>query len=143
MNSGIKELDAFLDAWVDTEEKNKEGFLRLKEYLTAMPGVKLDFLPRHDITYSLRGVHENQKDRPLFVMVDVIDDDPRWLSICFYNDMINDTGEKGNFIPQGLLGEDAVCFDLEAYDEDDLGYIRARLNEACQSAAMNGVNLDR
>jgi hypothetical protein len=38
-------------------------------------------------------------------MVDVIDDDPevRWLSVCFYGEMITDPDEAGELIPEGLL----------------------------------------
>ena len=135
MSTAIKELEAFVEEWADTDEKNKAAFLRLKAHLEAMPGVKLEFLPRPGVTYSLRAVHENQKDKSLFAMVDVIEDDPRWLSVCFYGEMISDPDEKGDFVPEGLLGEDAMCFDIEAYDDDDLGYVEARLTEACQSAA--------
>ena len=68
-------------------------------------------------------------------MVDVIEDDPRWLSICFYGEMIDDQEEKGDFVPEGLLGEDAVCFDLERRDEKLIRYIEARIDEACRNAA--------
>jgi hypothetical protein len=70
-------------------------------------------------------------------MLDVIDDDPdeRWLSICFYGDMITDPEEKGDLIPEGLLGEDGYCFDLDAWNEDDLTYLEKRLAEACASGA--------
>ena len=134
MNNAIQKLKGFVDAWVDTDEKNKEAFLRLKAYLTALPGVKMDFVPRPGVTYSLRAVHRGQKDRSLFAMVDVIEDDPRWLSVCFYNEMIGDPDQRGDFVPEGLLGEDALCFDLESYNEEDLSYIESRLHEACQSA---------
>jgi hypothetical protein len=80
-------------------------------------------------------VHVNQKSRELFVMVDVIDDSPRWLSICFYGEMIADPEEKGDFVPEGLLGEDAVCFDLEEHDGALMRYIEARMDEACRSAS--------
>lgn len=134
MSDALKELDAFIEAWADTEEKNKEAFLRLKTHLQAMTDVRLEFLPRPGVTYSLRAVHPNQKDKSLFAMVDVIEDDPRWLSVCFYGEMITDPDEKGDFVPEGLLGEDAMCFDIEAYDEDDLSYVEARLTEACRNA---------
>jgi hypothetical protein len=68
-------------------------------------------------------------------MVDVIEDDPRWLSVCFYGEMITDPEEKGDFVPEGLLGEDAVCFDVEERDEKLITYIETRLDEACQSAS--------
>jgi hypothetical protein len=39
-------------------------------------------------------------------------------------------------VPGGLLGEDAVCFDLEAWDKERVCYVEARLDEAYQSAAQ-------
>lgn len=69
-------------------------------------------------------------------MVDVIEDVCRWLSVCFYNEMIEDSEEKGDFVPGGLLGEDAVCFDLEKRDDDLIRYVEARLDEACRNAAQ-------
>jgi len=130
-----KELDAFLKDWTETPERNREAFLRFKGVLEAQDGVTLDFVPRPGLTNSLRAVHENQKDKDLFVMADVIEDEPRWLSVCFYGEMINDPDEKADFVPEGLLGEDAMCFDLEAWDDDLVAYIEARLNEAWKSAA--------
>ena len=70
-------------------------------------------------------------------MADVIDDDPteRWLSVCFYGDMVTDPDEKGDLIPEGLMGDDGYCFDLDEYDEEGVEYIKARLTEAFESAA--------
>ncbi len=129
-----QELEAFLNEWKDTPERNREAFLRFKAYLENKDGVMLDFVPRPGLTHSLRAVHENQKDKDLFVMVDVIEDQPRWLSICFYGEMIQDDDEKADFVPEGLLGEDAMCFDLEEWDDELIAYIEARLDEAWQSA---------
>ncbi len=130
-----QELNAFLNEWQETPERNREAFLRFKAYLETKDGAVLDFVPRPGLTYSLRAVHENQKDKELFVMVDVIEDEPRWLSVCFYGEMIRDPEEKADFVPEGLLGEDAMCFDLEAWDDELIAYIEARLNEAWQSGA--------
>lgn len=133
-----EELGIFLDSWTQDPHGNKAVFLRLKDYLAAKPGVQLGFKARPGITYSLRAVHENQKDKELFVMVDVIDDDPtdRWISVCFYGAMITDPQEKGNFVPQGLLGEDAHCFDIAEPDEKGLAYVEARLDEAYKTASQ-------
>ena len=117
------ELNAFIEEWKETGEKNRETFLHFKEYLAGKEGVTLEFIPRAGVTYSLRAVHAAQKKRGLFAMVDVIEDNPRWLSVCFYGEMITDPEEKGDFVPEGLLGEDAVCFDIEE-----------RLDEAHRSA---------
>lgn len=134
------QLDAFLNDWQDTPQRTRDAFVRLKDYLGTLDQVSLSFVPRPGITYSLRAQHANQQKRDLFTMVDVIDDDPanRWLSICFYGELISDPEERGDFVPGGLLGEDACCFDLEAWDDSLLGYIEARLAEACQTAAKEG-----
>lgn len=133
-----RELNTFLDEWKVTADTNKTGtresFLHFKSYLAKKDGVVLDFVARPGVTYSLRAVHTNQTTKNLFVLVDVIEDANRWLSVCFYSDMITDVDEKGDLVPGGLMGEDAVCFDLEEYDENLIRYIEARLDEACASA---------
>ena len=131
------ELNAFIDQWHESPEKNKETFMHFRQQLLAKAGVKLEFISRPGVTYSLRAAHASQQKRGLFVMVDVIEDDPRWLSICFYGEMITDPEEKGDFVPQGLLGEDAVCFDIEKRDEALIRYIEIRLDEAYHSASAN------
>jgi len=130
-----QELNLFIDNWKDSSEGNKEVFLQLKEHLNQKEGVTLDFIPRPGVTYSLRAIHKNQKKKELFVMVDVIDEDPRWISVCFYGEMIDDPQDRGEFAPGGLLGEDAICFDIEEQDDEIVRYVEARLDEACQRAA--------
>ena len=127
-------LDTFITEWNDSPEKNKDTFLRFKEYLSKKDGVTLNFIARPGVTYSLRAVHKAQREKKLFVMVDVIEDVTRWLSVCFYGDMITDPGEKGDFVPGGLMGEDAICFDLEEQDQALIKYIEERLDEAWISA---------
>ena len=131
------EHQTFIETWKDNPQQNRKAYLRLKDFLAGQDAIKLSFVARAGITYSLRAAHENQKKRELFVMVDVIDDVPedRWLSVCFYNDMITDPEEKGDFVPEGLLGEDACCFDIEEWNDEDLSYVEARLAEAAQSAS--------
>ncbi|RUM87132.1 MAG: hypothetical protein DSZ23_06200 [Thermodesulfatator sp.] len=133
----FKELDVLLNKWKDTEAKTKKAFLRLKEFLERLPEVILSFKSRPGVSHSLRGTHKNQKDKSLFVMVDIIDDNPenRWLSVCFYGDMIKDPDERGDFVPGGLLGEDACCFDIETWDEELLLYVEKRISEAHEAAS--------
>ncbi len=130
-------LNTFIAEWKDSPEKNKDTFVHFKEYLSNKEGVILDFIARPGVTYSLRAVHKDQTEKELFVMVDVIEDVTRWLSVCFYGDMITDVEEKGDFVPGGLLGEDAVCFDLEEQDEALIKYIEGRLDEAWENASTN------
>jgi len=136
MSDALAELNTFIETWPDSPDQNKQIFLRLKAFLESKSGVNLEFHPRPKVTYSLRAVHENQKTKSLFAMVDVIEDQPRWLSVCFYGEFIKDPDEKGDYVPEGLLGEDAVCFDLEEFNEEDVCYVEARLEEAFQSAAQ-------
>lgn len=135
MNTTKQEIETFIAEWAEGPEQNKKAFIELKEHLESMDSVGLSFHPRPGLTYSLRASHATQKEESLFVMVDVIEGDPRWLSVCFYSDMISDPDEKGDFVPGGLLGQDARCFDLDQYSEEDICYLKERMDEACKTAA--------
>ncbi len=135
MSSKLQELEKFIEEWQDGPELTKKSFLYLKKELESFNGVILDFKSRHGLTYSLRGSHSNQTEKPLFVMIDVIEGEPRWLSVCFYAQMISDPEERGDFVPQGLLGEDAICFDLEEYSQEHLLYLQKRIESAFDKAS--------
>jgi len=132
-----QELEAFLDAWEDTPPRIKEAFVRLKDNLAGKNHLGFAFKARPGVSYSLRATHDLQQERALFVIMDVIDDDPdnRWLSVCFYPDMITDPEERGNIIPLGLLGEDGYCFDYDEWDKEFLEYLEKRLDEAYEKAS--------
>jgi len=121
---------AFLADWPD--EPMRRSFADLSELLCGLPGVSCDFVARPGVSYSLRPRHAAQKDRALFAMIDVIDDQPRWLSVCFYEDMISDPDGAGDLVPGGLAGSDGYCFDIS--EADRLPYVRARLMEAFAAA---------
>ncbi len=131
-----QELELFIEEWQETPEKNKKMFLTFKDELQQKDRVILDFVPRVGVTYSLRAKHAAQKNKNLFVMVDVIEDKPRWLSICFYGEMITDPEMRGDAVPGGLLGEDAICFDLAEWDEDFFEYVKKRIEEAHKCAGQ-------
>ena len=130
------DLNQFLEKWTDSPEQKKKAFLRLKKHLESQGETTFDFKARPGVSYSLRATHEAQK-RELYVMVDIIDDDPdnRWLSVCFYGEMITDPEELGDLVPEGLLGEDGHCFDIDEWDETVLSYLESRLDEAHQNAS--------
>ena len=135
----MQPIDNFIQNWVEDPFKTKAIFSSLFQDLKQKEDVTVEFHERPGITYSLRGIHKNQKDRPLFVMIDVIDDDPkqRWLSVCFYGDMIEDPDELGDLIPEGLLGSDGYCFDLTEHDDELGDYVRQRIQEAYENACNN------
>lgn len=135
--SDMKELDEFIKGWQTDSLNLKPAFVEYCEMLQALPDVSFEFHARPGISYSLRAKHTAQKDRPLFVLVDVVDDEPdsRWLSVCFYADMVTDPDEEGDFVPKGLLGCDAVCFNLDEENQAMKGYIADRIKEAAKNAA--------
>ncbi len=130
-----KELQAFMVSWLDSSGKTKKAFERLLEHLAAKNDIELNFHARPGVSYSLRTTLSRQALRPFFSIIDIIDDpDARWLSVCFYNGTITDPDSKGILIPQGILGEDGYCFDLEEFDETLLCYLEKRMDEAYESA---------
>ncbi len=128
----MTELTQFMTGWQDNNTRIKQAFEELTTHLNTFPETQLTFTARPGVSYSLRPRHDRQQHRSLFAMVDVIDDDPdnRWLSVCFYGEMITDPDENGDLIPGGLLGEDGYCFDLDEYDAGLLSYLKERLSEA-------------
>ncbi|MCG8533081.1 MAG: hypothetical protein MI749_20835 [Desulfovibrionales bacterium] len=132
-----EELNALLKNWTDTEAKAKEAFVGFKDFLLSLEGVTLSFKSRPGVSYSIRAKHENQVGREFFVVVDVVDDDPadRWLSVCFYAEMINDTEELGDWVPKGLEEKyDACCFNIDEDDANLRAYVKDRIIEAYESA---------
>ena len=99
------ELATFLENWTTDPNNAKDAFVRFKDFLLTTPDVRFDFKARPGVSYSLRAANAKNDERPLFVLVDVVDDEPeaRWLSVCFYADMVNDPDELGDFVPSGLM----------------------------------------
>lgn len=130
-----KELTRFLDQWSDDSNGCKQLFMKLKSHASGHGDVKLEFVPRPGLTYSLRTARTGQTQRPLFALIDVIDESPRWLSVCFYEDMITDPEEHGDLVPEGLMGEDGYCLDAESNDPALTDYLIKRLDEAYENAS--------
>lgn len=133
-------LDQFMLEWAEDEAGMRTFFGNIHEYLSKQPDAILDFKARPGISYSLRAKHTNQKNRDLYVLVDVIDDEPdeRWLSICFYAESLPpDLQEHGDIVPGGLMGEDACCFDISERDADFEGILFRCLDSAHKVASEN------
>lgn len=131
------EMQQFLQDWQKDPLHTKAAFTEFWQYLSALPQVECSFKARPQVSYSLRAALAGS-ERPLFVLVDVVDDAPeaRWLSVCFYADMITDPQELGDFVPEGLMGRDACCLNLEEDDPAMRAYILARLEEAAIAAKV-------
>ena len=129
----LEEVESFIDQWPENSNGCQEVFSRLFDFLKRLSGTRIEFHARPGITYSLRGIPVSNGDFPLFVMIDVIDDQPRWLSVCFYEQLVNDDEGRGDVVPGGLLGEDGVCFDVESEDEEMIHYLQQRIAEACEA----------
>lgn len=130
------ELSELLENWKDDPQKMKKALLIMKDKLLDKENTVLRFKSRPGVSYSLRaylsGLDSKQRHQPLFALVDIIDDDPdnRWLSICFYTQMVTDPEKIGNLVPEGILGQDGYCFDLFEFDETLIAYIKQRVDEA-------------
>lgn len=132
------ELELFLQEWKEDTSGIKTLFRGMHELLRSLDNVTLEYKARPGVSHSLRAALDTDNVRPLFVLVDIIDDDPknRWLSVCFYADLVFDPDEKGDVVPSGLFGEDARCFDIEAATGYE-SYILDRLREAWVNAAAS------
>lgn len=128
----VSEIEQFLVAWREKGQEMEQFYRKLYEVVNTLEGVEFDFLGRPGVSYSLRPNHPSLSERQFFAILDVIDDEPedRWLSICFYSDLITDPEERGEVIPGGLAGVDGYCFDVYSFDEMALEYLKTRLIEA-------------
>ncbi|BCL59324.1 hypothetical protein DGMP_00170 [Desulfomarina profundi] len=131
------EIEAFLGEWGgEGEQPMKNWFQVFFDTVKTMEDVELTFVARPGVSFSIRPKHIRQTDRELFAIIDVIDDDPaeRWLSVCFYGDMITDPEGRGEVIPGGLSGSDGYCFDMFEDDKQFAAYLVDRLKEAGMAA---------
>ncbi len=135
--NAVQEIESFLKSWDGENEPMRDWFARLYQELASMEGVSLTFVSRPGVSYSIRPVHKKQTNREQFAIVDVIDDDPseRWLSVCFYEDMITDPDSLGELIPGGLSGSDGYCFDMYEDNEELGANLLERLKEAGAAAS--------
>ncbi len=136
-----EDFAAFLNAWVEDPLGCRQVLLRYRELLEATAGVQLSYHCRPGVSYSMRARGSEQNSRELFVLVDVVDDDPssRWLSVCFYADLVTDPDEIGDWVPGGLGGEDASCFNYDEQSAETEAYIADRLKEAAAAATRPGA----
>ena len=141
VSTGYEEAEEFLIGWREDDPALKKCFARLVTVLRSLEGVSCTFTARPGISYSLRPKYHRQQERDFFMIIDVIDDDPdsRWLSICFYADLISDPEERGEVIPGGLAGGDGYCFDLFADDEELVEYLENRSREAYESVKIRAM----
>jgi hypothetical protein len=130
MEQQQQQVESFVRDWPASYSAGKDGFVALWQQVQGFSGAALEFHARPGVSYSLRGIWRDRASRPLFVMVDVIDDDPRWLSVCFYGEDVTDPEQRGDLVPGGLLGEDGLCFDIDEADPSVLDYVRQRIDEA-------------
>ena len=104
------EMADLFERWIEDSGNIKPAFVKLQEGLSGKENATFSFKSRPGISYSFRanvGKTGDMEGR-LFAMVDIVDDDPenRWLSVCFYGDMITDPNEEGDLVPEGLRSEE-------------------------------------
>ena len=121
-------IQNFFAEWTDKTGMKALCFA-LYAHMAACPGLRLEFVARPGVSYSIRMLGKGPED--VAALLDIIDDDPedRWLSLCFYADLVTDPEELGDVVPGGLAGEDARCFDVDA-PEGMENFLLERLREA-------------
>ena len=127
-------LEEFLQTWPQDSSACKQLFIHFMDNLMTREAVRIEFVPRPGVSYSLRARRENS-NRAVFALVDVIETDPRWLSVCFYAEMVDDVEQLGNIVPGGLLGEDGLCFDIEDENSTYITYIISIIDQAYQEGS--------
>ena len=126
----MREIDEFIQNWGEESLDVKDIFTDLYDFLQKENKIEMGWNARPGISYSLRISHPNPPvGRPFFAMLDSIDDDPeeRWISMCMYADMADDPDGKGDVVPNGLTGQDALCFDVDENDEEICDYLKGVL----------------
>ena len=130
----LQVLTAFTEGWVTDDSLVKDVFMQLMAKLEAKENTVLTFKARPGVSYSLRAarVRDGVQRPRLYALIDVIDDDPemRWLSVCFYDGTVSDPDQLGNLIPQGILGDDGYCFDVNEKDETLSLFLKQKIDEA-------------
>ncbi len=132
MEHMLQGLIQFLDEWTVDPNNVKPLFITLLEHTKRLSDVRVRYIRRPGISHSVRLVNSAQQDGGFFGLMDVVDDDPenRWLSVCFYSDMITDHAGKGDYIPGGIGGNDSTCFSVD-HPEGFEDYLKDRITEAC------------
>lgn len=129
----VEALSTLIESWTVDNANALPVFVALRDHLQGLAETTLTVRARPGVSWSLRGTR-NGSARPLFVLVDVIDDDPegRWLSVCFYDALLTDPEELGDMVPGGLMGENARCFDVDDPEDGEAlaAYLCARISEA-------------
>ncbi len=127
----LEGLQKFLAEWTADPNNVKPLFLALLEHTERLPEIRVRYKERPGISHSVRLVNSALPEGGFFALLDVINDDPanRWLSVCFYADMVNDYAQKGDHIPGGLGGADSICYSVQdpAGFED---YLKNKITEA-------------
>ncbi|MFH1057108.1 MAG: hypothetical protein V1797_00345 [Pseudomonadota bacterium] len=132
-------LDAYLEAWPADQAGLKKALVELRQAALALAKASEAFIARPGVSHSLRydlAPRPAGRARQVFFLVDVVEDaGVRFLSVCFYEDEVDDPEELGNAIPQGLFAETGYCFDVDGYDPEQMAYLLARLKVAHRSAS--------
>ncbi len=128
------DLERYLSSWSPQEQPLRRALEALVEQALSCTATSLSLVPRPGVSYSLRFGLEPPppgRRRPVFLLVDVVEAaEERFLSVCFYAEEVDDPRELGEVIPQGLLGEDGYCFDLDregAADPQMVDYLCRRI----------------
>jgi len=140
--TGAPALSIVLGDWPPEQAGLKKAFLYLRDCALAQAGAVESLISRPGVSHSLRfdlAPRPQGRKRQVFFLVDVVIAGEFFLSVCFYEDEIQDHQELGNAIPQGLFEETGYCFDVDddnCGDAELMAYLRERIAEAHARASL-------
>lgn len=129
-------LNEFIATWEIDPLNVKNSFLAYRDIFAKDPRFSMKFVSRPGVSHSLRVFAPERPDgTSIAALIDIVDDDPEnpWLSVCFFASLVTDPEDLGDFVPQGLEGRDAICFNLDEDNATLAQYIGERLKEAAKS----------
>lgn len=134
--SDIAGLNEFIASWNADPFNVKNSFLEYKGIFENDPRFSMKFVSRPGVSHSLRVFTPKRADGSnIAALIDIVDDEPEnpWLSVCFFASLVTDPEELGDFVPEGLEGKDAICFNLDENNPKLAQYIGERLKEAAKA----------
>lgn len=124
----------FLSAWRDNGSDVRTVFVEILRRFEERSALRFEFSAHDHAGHTLRVLHPDLS-RSIVAIVEIPDDSdcPRTFAIRFYESMVRDPKEWGEWIPRGILGEDARNFIIESDRPALADYILERTERVLDS----------
>ena len=109
-----QDYQVFLAGWEEDVPGIKALFMEIVRRLNQTSRIVVSFIALDPAGGAVRAMRPDMQ-RPLIALLEFPEDSPApcSLSIRFYDNAVDDPKSLGDWIPRGLLGEDARSFTVE------------------------------